>query len=159
MLIKKEFIFDKIDEVFQKLIYLLKETSEETLIVPIETILDLTKLFKEKALYVPYNATKLIVDIYSKFYNHPQIGVRILELIKLWCSDKKSANLLLTLFVPFAFFVFDEFFKSLGKDNKNFEEIKKTVMTEHGNNNMNFKTSLDMLPVRIIFFYCVIESY
>lgn len=145
----KAFEFDNFEEVFKRLIKLLTETSEETLLVPIETILDLTKLNKERALYVPYNSTKLIVDIYSKYYNHPQIGVRILELIKLWCEDKKSANLLLTLFVPFAFFVFDEFFKSLGKDNKNFEEIKKTVMTECGNNNMNFKTSLDMLPVRI----------
>ena len=143
----KNFDFDNLEEVFKKLIKLLSETSEETLLVPIETILDLTKLNKEKAMYVPYNATKLIVDIYAKYYNHPQIGVRILELIKLWCADKQSANLLLTLFVPFAFFVFDEFFKTLGKDNKNFEEIKKTVMTEHGNSNMNFKTSLDMLPV------------
>jgi hypothetical protein len=148
---EKTFDFKYMDEVYKKLIKLLSETSEETLLAPIETILDLTKLNKEKALYVPYNSTKLIVDIYAKYYNHPQIGVRILELIKLWCEDKKSANLLLTLFVPFAFFVFDEFFKSLGKDNKKFEEIKKTVMTECGNNDMNFKTSLDMLPVFIYF--------
>ena len=150
---EKTFDFENMEEVYKKLIKLLSETSEETLLTPIETILDLSKLNKEKALYVPYNSTKLIVDIYSKYYNHPQIGVRILELIKLWCEDKKSASLLLTLFVPFAFFVFDEFFKSLGKDNKNFEEIKKTVMTECGNNNMNFKTSLDMLPVIIDFNY------
>lgn len=138
-------------DVFKKLIELLKNTSEETLIIPIETIFDLTILNREKALYVPYNSTKLVVDIYSKYYSHPQIGVKLLELIKLWCSDKQSASLLLTLFVPFAFFVFDEFFKSLGKESKGFEEIKKTVMTEHGNNDMNFKTSLDMLPVNLFF--------
>ncbi len=138
---------DNLFEVFKTLISLMKETSEETLLIPIEAILEITKLNKEKALYVPYNSTKLFVDIYAKYYNHPFIGTKILELIKLWCSDKQSANLLLTLFVPFAFFVFDDFFKSLGKESKNFEEIKKTVMTEHGNNDMNFKTSLDMLPV------------
>ena len=133
--------------IYKKLIELLKITSEETLLIPIETILDLTKLNREKALYVPYNAMKLIVDIYAKYYNDPQIGVKILELIKLWCTDKQSANLLLTLFVPFAFFVFEDFFRSSGKENKKFEEIKKTVITEHGNN-MDFKTSLDMLPVK-----------
>ncbi len=142
-------------EILKTLIILLKEASnnnnEEVLIVIIETIYDLTILNKEKALFIPYNNTKLFVDIYSKYYNHNTIGTKILELIKLWCSDKQSASLLLTLFVPFAFFVFDDFFKSLGKDSKNFEEIKKTVMTEHGNNDMNFKTSLEMLPVNNIF--------
>jgi len=129
------------------LVDLLKETSEETLLILIEAILDITKLNKEKGLCVPYNSTKLFVDIYSKYYSNSSIGTKILELIKLWCSDKQSANLLLTLFVPFAFFVFDDFFKSLGKESNAFQEIKKTVMTEHGNNDMNFKTSLDMLPV------------
>jgi len=146
--VNPKFDTENLVDVFKNLVGLLQKTSEETLLLPIETILDLTKLNKEKALWVPYSSTKLFVDIYSKYYNNSLIGTRILDLIKLWCADKQSANLLLTLFVPFAFFVFDDFFKSLGKESRNFEEIKKTVMTEHGNNDMNFKTSLDMLPVR-----------
>lgn len=143
---------DNLVMVFEKLVELLNVTSEETLLIPIEAILDITKLNRIKGLYVPYNSTKLFVDIYSKYYNNSPIGTKILELIKLWCTDKQSANLLLTLFVPFAFFVFDDFFKSLGKESNAFQEIKKTVMTEHGNNDMNFKTSLDMLPVKINLF-------
>ena len=132
------------------LISLLREVNEETILIPIECIAALSEINKEKALYVPYNSSKLIVEVYSKFYNHPTIGVKILELIKLWCTDHRSAKVLISLFVPFAIYVFDDFFRSLGKVDKNFEDIKKTVMTEHGNANMNVKTSLEMLPVTIL---------
>jgi hypothetical protein len=130
---------------FIRLIQLLQETTEETIIIPIETILFLSKMDKDTALYIPINYSKLIVDIYAQFYNHPYISVKILELVKLWCADNRSAHFLMKLFVPFAILVFSDFFKSLGEGNKNFEEIKNTVMTEH--NGMEFKTNLDMLPV------------
>jgi hypothetical protein len=130
---------------------MLRSVTEDTLLIPIECIAALTKLNREKALYVPFNASKLIVEIYSKHYNHPLIGVKILELIKLWCNDHRSARLLISLFVPFVIFVFDEFFKSLGKSDLVFEEIKKTVITEHGGVDMGLKTNLDMIPVVIFF--------
>jgi hypothetical protein len=126
---------------------LLQEVNEDTILIPIECIGALSAINKEKAMYVPFKASKLIVEIYSKFYNHPSIGVKILELIKLWCTDHRSARVLISLFVPFAIFVFDDFFRSLGKVDKTFEDIKRTVITEHGNANMSVKTSLDMLPV------------
>lgn len=134
---------------FDRLIVLLDEVNEETLIIPIDCILEISKLNKEKALYIPLNAIHPIVKIYSKFYNEPTVGVKVLELIKLWCDDIRSAKILMNMFVPFAIFVFDEFFKSLGKVDQQFEVIKKTVMTEHGGGDMGIKTSLDMLPVSI----------
>jgi hypothetical protein len=143
----------KIDEIYPVLINLLQDVNEETIVIPIDCIAALSAINKEKALFFPINASKLIVEIYSKFYNHPVIGVKILELIKLWCSDHRSARLLISLFVPFAIFVFEDFFKSLGKTDKNFEEIKKTVMTEHGGANIGVKTSLDMLPVIKFFIF------
>jgi hypothetical protein len=130
-----------------RLIRLLSETSEDTLLIPIDSIYALSKLNKEKAVYVPLNASKLIVDIYSQYYNHPYLGAKILELVKLWCNDNRSAKLLMRLFVPFAIFVFADFFKSLGKDDKKFEEIRKTVMTECGGD-LDFKTNVEMLPVK-----------
>lgn len=139
------------DALFPNLIQMLRSVTEDTLLIPIECIAALTKLNREKALYVPFNASKLIVEIYSKHYNHPLIGVKILELIKLWCNDHRSARLLISLFVPFVIFVFDEFFKSLGKSDLVFEEIKKTVITEHGGVDMGLKTNLDMIPVVIFF--------
>jgi hypothetical protein len=148
-----DYYHPNIEIIYPKLIQLLQEVSEETILIPIECISALSQINKEKALYVPYQASKLIVEIYSKFYNHPSIGVKILELIKLWCTDNRSAKVLISLFVPFAIFVFDDFFKSLGKVDKNFEEIKKTVITEHGNANMSVKTNLDMLPVRFKIYY------
>jgi hypothetical protein len=145
---KLEFDFDSDNIInnFNRLVRLLSETSEETLLIPIESISALSRLNKEKAIYVPLNASKLIVDIYSQYYNHPYLGGKILELVKLWCTDNRSAKLLMRLFVPFAIFVFADFFKSLGKDDKNFEEIKKTVMTEVGGD-LDFKTNVEMLPV------------
>jgi hypothetical protein len=143
----EEFDSEYIIKNFNRLIRLLTETSEETLLLPIESIYALSKLNKEKAIIVPLNASKLIVDIYSQYYNHPTLGVKILELVKLWCTDNRSAKLLMKLFVPFAIFVFADFFKSLGRDDQNFEQIRKTVMTEHGGNDLDFKTNVEMLPV------------
>jgi hypothetical protein len=146
---EKNFDNPHILKVYPKLIKLLQDVNEDTLLIPIECISSLSLTNKELALFVPLNASKLFVEIYSKYYNHPFIGVKILELIKLWCTDHRSARVLISLFVPFAIFVFDDFFKSLGKTDQAFEEIKKTVMTEHGNANIGIKTSLDMLPVNI----------
>jgi hypothetical protein len=142
-----EYNHQNIDLIYPQLIKLLQEVNEDTILIPIECIGALSAINKEKAMYVPLKASKLIVEIYSKFYNHPIIGVKILELIKLWCTDHRSARVLISLFVPFAIFVFDDFFRSLGKVDKTFEDIKRTVITEHGNANMSVKTSLDMLPV------------
>jgi hypothetical protein len=139
---------DKILLVYPQLIALLNQANEDTLIIPIECITAMSKINKEKAIYVPINASKLIVEIYSKYYNHPVIGVKILELIKIWSADNRSAKVLIGLFVPFAIYVFEDFFKSLGKVDKTFEDIKRTVMTEHaGGANLEVKASLDMLPV------------
>lgn len=133
---------------FERLVRLLTETNEDTLSIPIETIEGLCQINKEEALYVPLNNAKLIVDTYSTYYNHPNIGGKVLDLIKLWCQDNRSAKVLISLFVPFAIFVFDDFFKSLGKSpNAAFEDIKRTVVTTVGNDNLDFKTNMDMLPV------------
>jgi hypothetical protein len=89
------------------------------------------------------------LDIYSKYYNHPEIGIEILNLIKLWCEDATTAKILLKLFIPFAMFVFEEFYKTLSNPEKEgFEEIKKTVMTSHGAQDLDVRTSISMLPVR-----------
>jgi len=143
---------DKMQMVYLKLISLINEANEDTLGIPIECITALSKINKEKAIAVPINASKLIVEIYSKYYNHPSIGAKILELIKIWCGDNRSARILIGLFVPLAIFVFEDFFKSLGKVDKAFEEIKRTVMTEHGGGaGLDVKANLDMLPVRTFF--------
>lgn len=132
---------------FKKLVELIKETNDETLLIPIDCILALSKLNKEEALFVPLNYSKLVIDTYSKYYNHPFIGTKLLELIKAWCIDSRSAKVLINLFAPFAMFVFDDFFKSIGKPDSAFEEIKRTVMTTVAVD-VNFKTDMDMLPVK-----------
>ena len=131
---------------FKKLIELITATNEDTLQIPIDCILALSKLNKEEAIFVPVNYAKLIVDTYSKYYNHPYIGAKLLDLIKAWCTDNRSAKVLIGLFAPFAMFVFDDFFKSLGKTDSVFEDIKRTVMTTVGNE-INFKADMEMLPV------------
>ncbi len=142
---------DNIAHVCNKLLELLTTTNEDTLLIPIECLYALSVLNKEVAVFVSGRASKLIVEIYSNHYNHPLIGVKILDLIKLWCNDHRSAKVLISLFIPFAIFVFDDFFKSLGKVDTVFEEIKRTVITEHGDGgNMGVKGSMDMLPVSYI---------
>ena len=130
---------------FDKLIELLDKVNEETLFIPVENLLYLTKLNKETSLYLPHNHLTPLLQIYSNNFNDPYIGTKILELIKIWCSEKKSANYLLDKFIPIAIKVFEDFYKNnIGKTDEEFEEVKNTVMTEHSN--PDIKTNSEMLP-------------
>ena len=130
---------------FDKLIELLGKVNEETLFIPVENLLYLTKLNQETSLYLPHNHLTPLLQIYSNNFNDPYVGPKILELIKIWCSEKKSANYLLDKFIPIAIKVFEDFYKNnIGKINDEFEEVKNTVMTEHSN--PDIKTTSDILP-------------
>jgi len=130
---------------FDKLIELLDKVNEDTLFIPVENLLYLTKLNKETSLYLPHNHLNPLLQVYSNNFNDPYIGAKILELIKIWCSEKKSANYLIDKFIPIAIKVFEEFYKNnIGKTDEEFEEVKNTVMTEHSN--PDIKTSSEMLP-------------
>ena len=130
---------------FDKLIDLLDRVNEDTIFIPIENLLFLSKLNKEKALYVPLKHLNPILKIYSSNFNDSFIGTKLLELIKIWCEDKSSATVILDKFIPIAIKVFEDFYKNnLGEVNTNFEMVKKTVMTEHSNPDIN--TSSEMLP-------------
>lgn len=140
-----------LNKVIHKLIELMDFTNEDTISIPIECLTIISKMNFEAALTVPLKASKKIISLYSNHYNHPTIGSKILQLIRLWCEDERCSKLMIHLFIPFVVNVFDDFFKSLkGSGNNNFEEIKKTVITEHGGD-IDVKTNLDMLPVSIIF--------
>ena len=91
----------------------MKTTNEDTLLFPIQTINNLSKLNTNRALFVPLNYSSVFLDVYSKYYNHPDIGIEILNLIKLWCENQTTAKIVLKLFIPFAIFVFEDFYKTL----------------------------------------------
>jgi hypothetical protein len=130
---------------FDILVKLLDKVNEDTLFIPVENLLYLTKINKETSLYLPHNHLNPILQIYSNNFNDPYIGTKILELLKIWCSEKKSANFLLGKFIPIAIKVFEEFYKNnIGKTDEEFEEVKNTVMTELSN--PDIKTSSEMLP-------------
>lgn len=132
---------------YEVLINILRSTTDETIIIPVDAILALSKVNKEKSLFVPRHYLKFIIDIYSKYYNDSYIGGKILSLIKLWCHDSDIAKLLMNLFIPFAIHVFDDLFRSLKNPNDNkYEDIKKTVITEVGGD-VNFNANQEMLPV------------
>ena len=142
---KKTIDSEYITNDFDKLIELFDKVNEDTIFIPIENLLFLSKLNKEKALYVPIKHLNPILKIYSSNFNDPYIGSKLLELIKIWCEDKSSASIILEKFIPIAIKVFEDFYKNnLGEVNSNFEMVKKTVMTEHSNPDIN--TSSEMLP-------------
>ena len=144
ILLKKQIESDFFYKDFDKLIDLLNKVNEETIFIPIENLLFLSKLNKEKSLYIPLKHLTPILKIYAENYDDVYLGNKILELIKLWCEDSTSAKALLDKFIPIAIKVFEEFYKGIGDTDKQFEEVKKTVMTEHSN--PDIKTSSDMLP-------------
>ena len=154
--LKKSFDSEYIIKDYAQLIYLLDKVNEETIFIPVENLLFISKLNKEKALYVPLNHLTPLLKIYANNYNDSYLGGKMLELIKIWCEDKKSASALLEKFIPIAIKVFEEFYKSLGKDNQNFEQVKKTVMTEHSD--PDIKTSVDMLP-NLIDIICMLTKF
>lgn len=140
-----------LEKVFMKLIDLVELTNEDTIVIPIDAIISLSTLDREKALIVPLKASKRILSIYFENYNHPILGTKLLQLIKTWCEDERSSKLMCHLFVPFAINVFEDFFKNLHDSDKNaFEQIKKTVITEHGGEDLGLKANMDMLPVSLI---------
>lgn len=139
-----------LEKVLLRLIDLLSYTDEDTVSFPIDCIISLSKINNDAAMVVPSKASKKIIDIYSENFNHPSLGIKLLSLIRLWCEDERCSKLMVHLFVPFSIYVFDDFFKSLKGSSKGFEEVKKTVITEHGD--MDFKTNLEMLPVRLLYF-------
>lgn len=142
---------ESIEPILLQLIELLKVTNEDTLNFPIDCIISLSTLNKEAALIVPFKASNDIIKLYSEYYNHPTLGIKLLQLIRLCCEDDRSSKLMIQLFIPFSIYVFGDFFKSLSGSNKGFDEVKNIVMTEHGGGNLDIKTNIDMLPV-IIFF-------
>ena len=142
---KKTIESEYITNDFDTLIELLDKVNEDTIFIPIENLLFLTKLNREKALYVPLKHMSPLLKIYSENFNDSFLGTKMLELIKMWCEDKTSASVLLDKFIPIAIKVFEDFYKNnLGETNSNFEMVKKTVMTEHSN--PDIKTSSEMLP-------------
>lgn len=139
-----------LEPILLRLIDIIKYTNEDTISFPLDCIISLSKLNKEAAIIVPAKASKIIINLYSDNYNHPTLGPKILQLIRIWCEDPRCSNIMMHLFVPFSVCVFDDFFKSLNNsNNKGFEEVKKTVITEHAGGDMDFKTNLEMLPVSL----------
>ena len=142
---KKEINSKYITKDYDALIEILNKVNEDTRFIPIENLLYLTKLSKENSLYIPLHHLTPVLKIYSENFNDNYVGPKILELIKIWCDDKKSAHCLIDKFIPIAIKVFEDFYKkNIGKTDAEFEEIKNTVMTEHSN--PDIKTSSDMLP-------------
>ena len=142
---KKMIESEKIIGDYDKLIDLLDKVNEETIFIPVKNLLYLTKLNKEKSLYIPLKHLTKVLQIYAENFNDSYIGNKMLELIKIWCEDIQSAKLLLDKFIPIAIKVFEDYYQNtLGNIDSHFEEVKKTVMTEHSN--PDFKASGDMLP-------------
>ena len=142
---KKEIQSKYITKDYDALIEILNKVNEDTRFIPIENLLYLTKLSKENSLYIPLHHLTPVLKIYAENFNDTYIGPKILELIKIWCEDKRSAHCLIDKFIPIAIKVFEDFYKkNIGKTDEVFEEVKNTVMTEHSN--PDIKTSSDMLP-------------
>ena len=142
---KKEIQSKYITKNYDALILILNKVNEDTRFIPIENLLYLTKLSKENALYIPLHHLTPVLKIYAENFNDNYVGSKILELIKIWCEDKRSAHCLIDKFIPIAIKVFEDFYRNnIGKTDEDFEEVKNTVMTEHSN--PDIKTSSDMLP-------------
>ena len=142
---KKEIKSKYITKNYDALILILNKVNEDTRFIPIENLLYLTKLSKENALYIPLHHLTPVLKIYAENFNDNYVGPKILELIKIWCEDKRSAHCLIDKFIPIAIKVFEDFYRNnIGKTDEDFEEVKNTVMTEHSN--PDIKTSSDMLP-------------
>ena len=155
---KKEISSNYITKDYDALIEILNKVNEDTRFIPIENLLFLTKLNKETSLYIPLHHLTPVLKIYSENFNDNYVGPKLLELIKIWCEDKKSAHYLIGKFIPIAIKVFEDFYKkNIGKTDEVFEEVKNTVMTEHSN--PDIKTSSDMLPnlidiINMLIKYC-----
>jgi len=132
----------------EKLIQLIQICPEETFFYPVETLIYIIKLNNEYSKIISKNYSKLIIDKYSLYYNHPMNGAVLLELIKLWCDDVESAKGLITLLLPFSVLVFEDFFKKLKNPNSaNLDQVKMTLNTLSMDNMEKVESNIEMLPV------------
>ena len=155
---KKEIKSKYITKDYDALIEMLNNVNEDTRFIPIENLLYLTKLSKENALYIPLHHLTPVLKIYAENFNDNYVGPKILELIKIWCEDKRSAHCLIDKFIPIAIKVFEDFYRNnIGKTDEDFEEVKNTVMTEHSNPDIIFY-NMDALYLDFISLYVKILS-
>ena len=130
-------------KIYDELINLMSTLNDDSIFTIIECLLYLSKVNSKK--HIPVQHVVPILKLYANKYNEPILGGKLLNLIKILCENKETANVLLDKFIPIAIKVIEEYYKEKGTNtNSNFEIIKNTVMTEHSDPDVD--ASPDILP-------------
>lgn len=104
-----------LSQVFRCLTGLLDEASSETLLLVLETFLDVSMLNAEFASHGPTLASDKLLGLYCRFYGEASMGSVILALIRHWSDIPNCIRPLSDTFVPFVMSLLAQYPVSLSK--------------------------------------------
>jgi len=129
---------------------LLTIANEDTIFIPIDSIISLSKLYQFDASQLTVNSLKIILEIFIKNINIPIISQRLIDLIEILSKDSTIEIIILEILFPNLVIISDDYINKIS--NKNF--IKQYLeIRNHLNINFNkseIKLSFENLPVNII---------
>lgn len=130
-----------------KNIELLKRCSEETIDIPIESIIGISRLKIQSSLDHSVNWINIILEAYLKYHNYDKISGRLIDLIELWSASINSEKLILEFLIPLFLYLTDDYFSKASKraSIEKYLEIRKTFSITI--NEPQIKISLETLPV------------
>ena len=110
-------------------IRLFQLSSEETINIPIESIIAISKLNKQSALADSSNLINLVLETYLKYYNETNISRKLIQLIELWSSNQETEKQVFEFFIPLLLHLTDEYFSRLSMQIsiQNYLDIRKTL--------------------------------
>lgn len=151
---KNEFDSKLLLENYDSIINLLNITSEENFIILIEALITLAKLNIKKSAYIPLNKNSLtrFVKTFLLYYNHPIIGIKILELMNIWVCEVEVEKVILRLSLSLSIPVFDEIFKN--DFDKIYSDIRSSINFQISlEANLDYEPNLNILEVNNFILY------
>ncbi len=116
---------------------LIEASSEETIIIPLENLLVISKLNVNVSFEFFVENIKLIFIIFIKHFSNPSVISKITDLIVLCSSDIRIHRMILEFIFPMVLSIFDDFFicnQHKQNPSKKYSEIRKIY-------NLNFKSA------------------
>lgn len=98
-----------------EIIEFLKSSSEETINIPIECLMVVSKLNTQSALAHSNNLISLVLETYLKNHNDVNISSKLIELIDFWSKNLNTEKIILEFFIHLFVYLTDAYFNRISK--------------------------------------------
>lgn len=135
----------------EKNIKFLKLCSEETINIPIESIIAISKLNMQSALANSSNYINSVLEVYLSNYNDSNFSKKLVDLIQLWSKDIFTQNIVLEFFFKLFIYITDDYFGKLSKHGSahSYLDIRKNINFKISDPQLNLNS--ENIPVKFLF--------